>query len=51
MQKILELHKEYKCRYEAVKKEMHLYQEENQFLEIRCSELQQDNNFLENKVR
>ena len=51
LQKILELHKEYKSRYEAVKKEMHLYQEENEVLELRCSELKQDNQFLENKVR
>ena len=51
MQKILELHKEYKSKYEAVKKEMHLYQEENEVLELRCSELRQDNQFLENKVR
>jgi len=51
LQKILELHKEYKSRYGAVKKEMHLYQEENEVLELRCSELRQDNQFLENKVR
>ena len=51
LHKILELHKEYKSRYEAVKKEMHSYQEENKVLDLRCSELTQDNHFLENKIR
>ena len=51
LHKILELHKEYKSRYEAVKKELHSYQEENEVLELRCSELTEDNNFLENKIR
>ena len=55
---ILSLHKEYKARYASVKKEMLLYQEENESLNLRiseleesCTELNQGNRFLEKKVQ
>ena len=55
---ILSLHKEYKARYASVKKELHLYQEENESLNLRiseleesCAELNQGNRFLEKKVQ
>ena len=55
---ILSLHKEYKARYTSVKKELHLYQEENESLNLRiseleesCTELNQGNRFLEKKVQ
>ena len=58
LRKILSLHNEYKTRYESVKKELQLTQHENEEYELRitdleecCSELNQGNRYLEDKVR
>jgi hypothetical protein len=58
--KILNLHREYKNRYGALKKQLHQYQEENETLEVRVAELEEckeqvaelseHNRFLEDKM-
>ncbi len=61
LDKILRLHNEYKARHGKLKKELHLYQEENEALECRVAQLEEcedqvdelisQNEFLENKVQ
>ena len=61
LDKILNWHNEYKARHSALKKELHLCQEENQHLEFQVAQLEEckeqvdelttQNHFLEEKVR
>ena len=60
LDKILSLHKEYKARYGALKKQLHQYQEDNEASEVRVAEIEEckeqvaelseHNRFLEEKM-
>ena len=60
LEKILSLHKEYKARYGALKKQLHQYQEDNEALEVQVAEIEEckdqvaelseHNRFLEEKM-
>ena len=60
LEKILSLHKEYKARYGALKKQLHQYQEDNEGLQVRVAEIEEckeqvaelseHNRFLEEKM-